>query len=130
MENYRPGLMARLGVDPADLRRANPRLVTLSITGFGSGGPERHAPGFDQIVQAEAGLMSLTGQPGGDPQRIGLPMADILAGLFGAFGVMTALRAREHTGRGQLSKPPCSQRSSACTCSTVSAGSQQESSRC
>ena len=55
VENYRPGLMARLGLDPADLRRANPRLVTLSITGFGSGGPDGMRPGFDQIVQAEAG---------------------------------------------------------------------------
>ena len=64
VENYRPGLMARLGLDPADLRRANPRLVTLSITGFGSGGPDGMRPGFDQIVQAEAGLMSLTGVAG------------------------------------------------------------------
>ena len=66
-----------------------------------SRGPDGKRPGFDQIVQAEAGLMSLTGQPGGTPQRVGLPIADILAGLFGAFGVMNALRARERTGRGQ-----------------------------
>ncbi len=100
VENYRPGLMARLGVDPADLRRANPRLVTLSITGFGSGGPDGMRPGFDQIVQAEAGLMSLTGSPDGEPTRVGLPIADLLAGMFGAFGVMTALADRERTGRG------------------------------
>jgi crotonobetainyl-CoA:carnitine CoA-transferase CaiB-like acyl-CoA transferase len=101
VENYRPGVLERLGLGLDDLRALNPRLITLSITGFGRGGPSGKRPGFDQIVQAEAGLMSLTGQPGGDPQRIGLPMADILAGLFGAFGVMTALRSRERTGVGQ-----------------------------
>ena len=101
VENYRPGLMARLGLDPADLRRDNPRLVTLSITGFGSGGPDGQRPGFDQIVQAEAGLMSLTGTPDGEPTRVGLPIADLLAGMFGAFGVMTALAEREQTGRGR-----------------------------
>ncbi|MDO3636757.1 CaiB/BaiF CoA transferase family protein [Mycolicibacterium arseniciresistens] len=101
VENYRPGVLDRLGLGLDRLRELNPRLVTLSITGFGKGGPDGARPGFDQIVQAEAGLMALTGQPGGTPQRVGLPMCDILAGLFGAFGVMTALRAREHTGRGQ-----------------------------
>jgi crotonobetainyl-CoA:carnitine CoA-transferase CaiB-like acyl-CoA transferase len=101
VENYRPGVLERLGLGLDDLRAANPRLVTLSITGFGRGGPDGNRPGFDQIVQAEAGLMTLTGQPGGSPQRVGIPIADILAGMFGAFGVMTALRAREHTGRGQ-----------------------------
>ena len=101
VENYRPGVLARLGLGLDDLRALNPGLITLSITGFGRGGPGGNRPGFDQIVQAEAGLMSLTGQPGGTPQRVGLPMADILAGLFGAFGVMNALRARERTGRGQ-----------------------------
>ena len=101
VENYRPGLLARLGLDPADLRAANPRLVTLSITGFGAGGPDGTRPGFDQIVQAEAGLMSLTGPVDGDPTRVGLPIADILAGMFGAFGVMSALRERETTGVGR-----------------------------
>jgi crotonobetainyl-CoA:carnitine CoA-transferase CaiB-like acyl-CoA transferase len=101
VENYRPGLLARLGLDPADLRKENPRLVTLSITGFGSGGPDGHRPGFDQIVQAEAGLMSLTGEPDGEPTRTGLPMADLLAGMFGAFGVMAALTERAATGRGR-----------------------------
>jgi len=101
VENYRPGLLARLGLDPASLREANPRLVTLSITGFGSGGPDGARPGFDQIVQAEAGLMSLTGDADGDPTRVGLPIADILAGMFGAFGVMSALREREATGVGR-----------------------------
>jgi formyl-CoA transferase len=101
VENYRPGVLEKLGLGLDELRALNPRLITLSITGFGRGGPSGKRPGFDQIVQAEAGLMSLTGQPGGTPQRVGLPMADILAGLFGAFGVMNALRARERTGRGQ-----------------------------
>lgn len=101
VENYRPGVLERLGLGLDELRALNPRLITLSITGFGRGGPSGARPGFDQIVQAEAGLMSLTGQPGGTPQRVGLPIADILAGLFGAFGVMNALRAREGTGVGQ-----------------------------
>ncbi|GAA1138862.1 CoA transferase [Nocardioides aquiterrae] len=101
VENYRPGLLKRLGLDPAELREANPRLVTLSITGFGSGGPDGHRPGFDQIAQAEAGLMSLTGAVDGEPTRVGLPISDLLAGMFGAFGVMAALAERERTGRGQ-----------------------------
>jgi crotonobetainyl-CoA:carnitine CoA-transferase CaiB-like acyl-CoA transferase len=101
VENYRPGVLDRLGLGLDELRALNPRLITLSITGFGRNGPSGKRPGFDQIVQAEAGLMSLTGQPGGTPQRVGLPMADILAGLFGAFGVMNALRTRERTGQGQ-----------------------------
>jgi formyl-CoA transferase len=94
-------VLERLGLGLDELRKLNPGLITLSITGFGRSGPSGKRPGFDQIVQAEAGLMSLTGQPGGTPQRVGLPMADILAGLFGAFGVMNALRTRERTGRGE-----------------------------
>lgn len=101
VENYRPGLLARLGLDPVDLRAANPRLVTLSITGFGAGGPDGHRPGFDQIVQAEAGLMGLTGPADGEATRVGLPISDLLAGMFGAFGVMSALHEREHTGTGR-----------------------------
>lgn len=100
VENYRPGLLDRLGLGLADLRAANPRLITLSITGFGAGGPDGHRPGFDQIVQAEGGLMSLIGEPGGVPLRMGLPIADILAGMFGAYGVSLALRDRDATGRG------------------------------
>jgi crotonobetainyl-CoA:carnitine CoA-transferase CaiB-like acyl-CoA transferase len=100
VENYRPGLLDRLGLGLEDLRAANPRLVTLSITGFGSGGPDGHRPGFDQIVQAEAGLMSLVGDPDGEPTRVGLPIADLLAGMFGAYGITLALRERDRTGRG------------------------------
>ena len=130
MENYRPGLMTRLGLDPADLRRANPRLVTLSITGFGAGGPDGMRPGFDQIVQAEAGLMSLTGSPDGDPTRVGLPIADLLAGMFGAFGVMTALAERERTGLGRAVETSLLPPSPPCTRSTAPAGSALVSSRC
>ncbi|MGY2064390.1 CaiB/BaiF CoA transferase family protein [Blastococcus sp. SYSU DS0619] len=101
VENYRPGLLDRLGLGLESLRADNPGLVTLSITGFGSGGPDGHRPGFDQILQAEAGLMSLTGAPDGEPTRVGLPIADLLAGMFGAFGVSAALRERETTGRGR-----------------------------
>ncbi|OAN33348.1 CaiB/BaiF CoA transferase family protein [Mycolicibacterium iranicum] len=101
VENYRPGVLDRLGLGLDTLRQLNPRLVTLSITGFGKDGPDGKRPGFDQIVQAEGGLMTLTGSPTTGPQRVGIPMCDILAGMFGAFGVMTALQARERTGRGQ-----------------------------
>lgn len=101
IENYRPGLLTRLGLGVESLRATNPRLVTLSITGFGKGGPDGHRAGFDQIVQAEAGLMSLTGAADGEPTRVGLPMADLLAGMFGAFGVSAALRERELTGVGR-----------------------------
>lgn len=101
VENYRPGLLDRLGLGLDELRAVNSRLVTLSITGFGSSGPDGHRPGFDQIVQAEAGLMSLVGEPDGEPTRVGLPIADILAGMFGAYGVSLALAERERTGRGR-----------------------------
>ncbi|CAN5738643.1 CoA transferase [soil metagenome] len=101
VENYRPGLLEKLGLALAGLRQDNPALVTLSITGFGSTGPDGHRPGFDQIVQAEAGLMSLIGSPDGEPTRVGLPIADLLAGMFGAYGVSLALMDRERTGRGR-----------------------------
>jgi formyl-CoA transferase len=101
VENYRPGLLDRLGLGLASLRAENSRLITLSITGFGAGGPEGHRAGFDQIVQAEAGLMSLTETPDGEPTRVGLPIADLLAGMFGAFGVTAALKERESTGVGR-----------------------------
>lgn len=100
VENYRPGLLDRLGLGLDTLREQNPRLVTLSITGFGSSGPDGRRPGFDQIVQAEAGLMSLVGTPDGEPTRVGLPIADLLAGMFGAYGVALALTERARTGRG------------------------------
>lgn len=101
VENYRPGLLDRLGLGLSSLRTANPRLVTLSITGFGAGGPDGNRAGFDQILQAEAGLMSLTGAADGEPTRVGLPMADLLAGMFGAYGVLAALIERTRTGVGR-----------------------------
>lgn len=101
VENFRPGVMERLGLGEPDLAELNPRLVTLSITGFGEDGPHGHRPGFDQIVQGEGGLMSITGSPDGPPWKVGVPIADILAGMFGAFGVAAALVEREHSGQGQ-----------------------------
>lgn len=101
VENFRPGVMERLGLGEAELEALNPRLVVLSITGFGEGGPYGHRPGFDQIVQGESGLMSVTGPVGGPPTKVGVPIADILAGMFGAYGVTTALMERERSGRGQ-----------------------------
>lgn len=101
VENFRPGVMERLGLGESELEELNPRLVVLSITGFGDGGPEGHRSGFDQIVQGEGGLMSFTGPIGGPPTKLGVPIADILAGMFGAFGVASALMERERSGKGQ-----------------------------
>lgn len=101
VENFRPGVMERLGLGEDEVAALNPRLVGLSITGFGEGGPEGHRPGFDQIVQGEGGLMSVTGPAGGPPTKVGVPISDILAGMFGAFGVLAALQYRNRTGRGQ-----------------------------
>ena len=101
VENFRPGVMEKLGLGEAEIEGLNPRLVSLSITGFGEGGPEGHRPGFDQIVQGEGGLMSFTGPLGGPPTKVGVPIADILAGMFGGFGVAAALAERERSGRGQ-----------------------------
>lgn len=101
VENFRPGVMDRLGLGEEALEELNPRLVVLSITGFGEGGPYGHRPGFDQIVQGEAGMMSFTGPVGGPPTKVGVPIGDILAGMFGAYGVSTALLEREKSGRGQ-----------------------------
>ena len=101
VENFRPGVMERMRLGWDELEEMNPRLVYLSITGFGEGGPEGHRPGFDQIAQGEGGLMSFTGPIGGPPTKVGVPIADILSGMFGAFGVAAALAERELSGRGQ-----------------------------
>lgn len=101
VQNFRPGVMDRLGLGEEALEELNPRLVSLAITGFGEGGPHGHRPGFDQILQGEGGLMSFTGPVGGPPTKLGVPIADILAGMFGAYGVASALYERERTGRGQ-----------------------------
>ena len=102
VENFRPGVLERLGFSTDAMHRINPRLVILSITGFGHDGPEAHRSGYDQILQGEAGLMSLTGSGPDDPQRVGVPIADLLSGMYGAYGVVAALLERERTGRGQV----------------------------
>src|SRR3712207_1895977 len=102
MENFRPGTLARLGFGTDVLAELNPRLVTLAISGFGHDGPEGGRAGYDQIAQGEAGLMSLTGSGPEDPQRVGVPIGDLLAGMYGAYGVLAALHERERTGRGQV----------------------------
>ncbi|SHN70969.1 Crotonobetainyl-CoA:carnitine CoA-transferase CaiB [Geodermatophilus obscurus] len=102
LENFRPGTLARLGFGTEVLEQLNPRLVTLSISGFGHDGPEGGRAGYDQIAQGEGGLMSLTGAGPEDPQRVGVPIADLLAGMYGAYGVLAALIERQRTGRGQV----------------------------
>jgi len=102
VENFRTGVMERLGLGPDALASENPRLVVLSITGFGHDGPEGGRAGYDQIAQGEAGLMSLTGPAPDDPQKVGVPIGDLLAGMYGAYGVLAALHERERTGRGQV----------------------------
>jgi crotonobetainyl-CoA:carnitine CoA-transferase CaiB-like acyl-CoA transferase len=102
VENFRTGVLDRLGLAIDDLRLRNPRLIVLSITGFGHDGPEGGRAGYDQIVQGESGLMSLTGSGPDDPQRMGTPIADLLAGMYGAFGVLAALNERTRTGCGRV----------------------------
>jgi crotonobetainyl-CoA:carnitine CoA-transferase CaiB-like acyl-CoA transferase len=102
LENFRTGVLDRLGFSTQRLLELNPRLVVLSISGFGHDGPEGGRPGYDQIAQGEAGLMSLTGTGPDDPQRVGVPIADLLAGMYGVHGVLAALLERERTGRGQV----------------------------
>ena len=101
VENYRPDVKHRLGVDYESLSAINPRLVYGSISGFGQDGPYHGRPGFDQIAQGMGGLMSITGLPGQGPVRAGVPIADLCAGLSCALGVLTALLEREVTGKGQ-----------------------------
>ena len=102
LENFRPGVLDRLGFSTPRMHELNPRLVVLSISGFGHGGPEGDRPGYDQIAQGEAGLMSLTGSGPDDPQRVGVPIGDLLAGMYGVSGVLAALLERERTGEGQV----------------------------
>ena len=101
VENYRPDVKHRLGIDYDTLRQLNPRLVYASISGFGQDGPYRDRPGFDQIAQGMGGLMSITGLPGQGPVRVGIPVADLTAGIFAAMGVLLALLEREVSGQGQ-----------------------------
>tara|TARA_Y100000588_G_scaffold103990_1_gene113376 strand:- start:5417 stop:6601 length:1185 start_codon:yes stop_codon:yes gene_type:complete len=101
VENYRPGVKHRLGIDYDSLKSVNPKLVYASISGFGQDGPYGDLPGFDQVAQGMGGLMSITGLPGQGPVRAGIPVADLTAGLYTALGIMTALLGRAHTGKGQ-----------------------------
>lgn len=101
VENYRPDVKFRLGIDYETIKALNPGIVYASISGFGQTGPLSKRPGFDQVAQGMGGLMSITGTPGNGPMRVGIPIADLTAGGFAAQGVMLALLGREKTGRGQ-----------------------------
>jgi crotonobetainyl-CoA:carnitine CoA-transferase CaiB-like acyl-CoA transferase len=102
VENFRPGTLTKLGLDYATLAAAHPRLVYCSISGFGQTGPRSREAGYDAVMQAEGGLMSITGAGDGQPFRLGVAIADIVSGMFAAQGVTTALYARERSGRGQF----------------------------
>jgi crotonobetainyl-CoA:carnitine CoA-transferase CaiB-like acyl-CoA transferase len=101
LENFRPDVKKRLGIDYDAMSAINPRLVYASISGFGQTGPYATRPGFDQIAQGMGGLMSVTGLPGQGPLRVGIPIADLCGGIFAAYGVTVALLEREHSGKGQ-----------------------------
>jgi len=101
VENFRPGVKKRLGIDYDTLSKTNPGLIYASISGFGQDGPLADRPGFDQIAQGMGGLMSITGQPGQGPMRVGIPIADLCAGLFAAQGILIALFERQSSGKGQ-----------------------------
>jgi crotonobetainyl-CoA:carnitine CoA-transferase CaiB-like acyl-CoA transferase len=101
VENYRPDVKKRLGIDYDSIRSLNPRIVYASISGFGQDGPLADRPGFDQIAQGMGGLMSITGEPGRGPMRVGIPVADLCAGIFCSQGILLALMERERSGKGQ-----------------------------
>lgn len=101
IDNFRPGTMARLGLEYETLKRVNPRIIACSISGYGAWGPLKDAPAFDLNAQAMAGTMSITGEPGRPPVKMGVPIGDLAAGMAGAFGVVAALYRREKTGQGE-----------------------------
>jgi crotonobetainyl-CoA:carnitine CoA-transferase CaiB-like acyl-CoA transferase len=101
VENYRPDVKKRLGIDYGSISSLNPRIVYASISGFGQDGPLAGRPGFDQIAQGMGGLMSITGEPGHGPMRVGIPIADLCAGIFCSQGILLALMERERSGKGQ-----------------------------
>ena len=101
VENFRPGVVARLGVDYEAVRKVNGQIVYCSISGFGQTGPYLHKPAYDQIMQGLGGLMSMTGEPGGGPVKTGVAITDIGAGMFAAYGILAALLDRHRTGQGQ-----------------------------
>lgn len=102
VENFRAGVMDSFGLSTDHLHELNPRLVVLSISGFGHDGPQAERPGYDQIAQGEAGLMSITGPDADTPTRVGVPIGDLLAGMYGAYGVVSALFERCRTGQGKV----------------------------
>ncbi|MFZ5754973.1 MAG: CaiB/BaiF CoA transferase family protein, partial [Bacillota bacterium] len=102
VENFRPGTMEKLGLGYEELKKVNPRLIYAASSGFGQTGPYAHKAAYDMIVQGMGGIMSITGEPGRPPVRVGASIGDITAGLFTAYGIMTALYHREKTGLGQL----------------------------
>jgi crotonobetainyl-CoA:carnitine CoA-transferase CaiB-like acyl-CoA transferase len=102
VENFRPGVMAKVGLDHESLAAENPRLVYCSITGFGGSGPGAELPGYDLLVQALGGLMSVTGEPEGEPLKVGVALVDVIAGLYAAVGILAALDHRRESGEGQL----------------------------
>jgi crotonobetainyl-CoA:carnitine CoA-transferase CaiB-like acyl-CoA transferase len=104
VENYRPDVKFRLGIDYETLKAVNKRIVYASISGFGEDGPYRERPGVDQIAQGMSGLMSITGEPGRGPMRVGIAVGDLTAGLLAALGIMVALKERERSGEGQWVK--------------------------
>src|ERR1051325_5576652 len=101
VENFRPDVKRRLKIDYKDIKKVNPRIVYGSISGFGQDGPYENRPGFDQIAQGMGGLMSITGLPGQGPVRVGIPVADLTAGLLCATGILVALLERDKSGKGQ-----------------------------
>jgi crotonobetainyl-CoA:carnitine CoA-transferase CaiB-like acyl-CoA transferase len=101
VENFRPGTLTKLGLDYETLSKRDPRLIYCSISGFGHTGPRWKQPGYDAVMQAEGGLMSITGAADGPPYRLGVAIVDIVSGMFAAYGVAMALLARERTGKGQ-----------------------------
>lgn len=102
VENFRPGIMERLGFDYEKVKEMNPRIIYCSISGFGQDGPYKNLPGFDQVLQGMGGLMSMTGEKGGPPIKVGVAVTDIAAGNYAAYGIMVALFNRERTGIGQM----------------------------
>ncbi|MCC7049743.1 MAG: CoA transferase [Alphaproteobacteria bacterium] len=101
VENYRPGVLAKMGFPPERLEKLNPRLVVGSVSGFGADGPYAQRPAFDFIAQAMSGYMSVNGEEGSEPQRTGIPISDLVAGLYGALGIVAALHGRGNSGKGQ-----------------------------
>jgi crotonobetainyl-CoA:carnitine CoA-transferase CaiB-like acyl-CoA transferase len=101
VENFKVGALAKYGLGYEELHRQFPALIYCSITGFGQTGPYAQRPGYDSLIQAMGGVMSLTGEPNGEPQKVGVPLADLFAGLYGCIGILAALRHREATGEGQ-----------------------------